>query len=209
VSTLHIGIDLDNTIIDYSDAFALVGVETGLLLADHGLATKEAVKDYLRAGSGGEEAWMRLQGQVYGRCIGMARMFEGADSFLKAMREHGARVSIVSHKTRLGHFDPEAISLWDAARGWLTARGCFAANVHAINPDDLHFLETRAEKIGRIATIGCDVFVDDLPEVLNHPSFPPSVTKLWFASTQPSESGEGLKPHRSWGELRAVVEALF
>lgn len=204
MTPLHIGLDLDNTIIDYSRVFALAGEETGLLRAGHGLAGKEEVKAYLQNGPGGEEAWMRLQGQVYGRCIGMACMFDGVRAFLETAAAGGARISIVSHKTQYGHFDPGRVHLWEAARRWLEDQGCFAG-VCAIDPADVHFLETRREKIARISEIGCEVFVDDLPEVLNDAAFPARVGKLWFASTQPAEAGEGLKPYRSWAEISEAV----
>src|SRR5579862_6811509 len=61
-----IGLDLDNTIIDYERAFAPVAEEIGLIPKGTNLASKEEIKATLR-GAAGEEAWMRLQGQIYGR----------------------------------------------------------------------------------------------------------------------------------------------
>ncbi|MCG8562825.1 MAG: hypothetical protein MI824_23750 [Hyphomicrobiales bacterium] len=206
---LHIGLDLDNTIIDFDEAFGAAGVETGLLAPGHALATKEQVKAHLRSGPDGDTTWMRLQGQVYGRYIGMARLFEGVGDFLKTARGHGARISIVSHKTRHGHFDPDRINLWEAARDWLEGQGFFAADGFDLDPGDVHFCETRARKIERIGETGCRAFVDDLAEVLNDPSFPSNVARIWFAPHQSADAGNGLTPHRSWAEIAAAMATEF
>jgi hypothetical protein len=44
------------------------------------------------------------------------------------------------------------------------------------------FLEpTKADKLTRIATLGCTHFIDDLPEFLSDPGFPPA----WSACSSP------------------------
>ena len=57
----HIGLDLDNTIINYDRAFPQAGQEIGVLPTDHGLTTKSQVKAYLLARENGMEQWMRLE----------------------------------------------------------------------------------------------------------------------------------------------------
>jgi hypothetical protein len=207
MSRFHIGIDLDNTIIDYDDAFVLVGVEIGLLRVDAGLRTKDEVKSFLITRGRGERDWMRLQGQVYGRHIGKARPYEGVAEFFQTMRGHGARLSIVSHKTRLGHFDADA-NLWDAAQDWLEQQGFFSASGLGLDPKDVHFLETREEKVAKIAAIDCEAFVDDLPEVLLHPSFPARTERFWLAGSKFAGHGVGLIPYRNWAEIREAIERL-
>ena len=48
----------------------------------------------------------------------------------------------------------------------------------------IHFLETRELKISRISELACQVFIDDLPEVLQAPGFlrkPQAFySTLWF-----------------------------
>jgi hypothetical protein len=198
---LHIGIDLDNTIIDYEHVFGEIGVDIGLLPAGLGLVGKEQVKGHLLAQS--EDHWMRLQGQVYGRFIGRARPYRGVRECMLALRECDARVSIVSHKTRLGHFDDDRLDLWEAARGWLTTNGFIGAGVVAA--DDVHFLETRESKIARIAELDCDAFIDDLAEVLLHPDFPRPTLPIWFADTKAKSEGHGLPPFRTWEAIRSKI----
>jgi hypothetical protein len=49
----------------------------------------------------------------------------------------------------------------------------------------VNFLETRQAKVATIAQLGCEVFVDDLPEVLNAPSFPSSTKGILFGTPDP------------------------
>jgi hypothetical protein len=203
---LHIGIDLDNTIVDYDAVFGPVAEEIGLL--EPGLAaagSKDEVKAQLIRLDPSESLWMRLQGQVYGRFIERATPYPGFEPFLRAVRAEGAHISIVSHKTRHGHFDPARIDLWEAARRWLERRGFFAAGGFGLDPADLHFEETRAGKIARIVSIGCQMFIDDLPDVLHHPAFPSDVERIWFACGQAPAAGVGLTAHRNWTEVLDTV----
>jgi hypothetical protein len=205
MSPVHIGIDLDNTIIDYDAVFGSVAEEMGLLKTGLAAASKDDVKAQLIELDPSENLWMRLQGQVYGRFIERAAPYPGFDTFLRAVRAQGARISIVSHKTRHGHFDPARIDLWDAARAWLERRAFFAAGGFGLDLADLHFEETRAGKVARIASIGCQIFIDDLPDVLHHPAFPDAVEPIWFACDQIPAAGAGLAAHRTWTEVLDTV----
>jgi hypothetical protein len=205
MSTLHIGVDLDNTIIDYDAVFGPVAAEMGLLKDGLAAASKDEVKAQLIQSDPSGKLWMRLQGQVYGRFIERAVPCRGVGPFLRAVHAEGVRISIVSHKTRHGHFDPARVNLWAAARGWLERRGFFASDGFGLDRADLHFEETRDGKIARIASIGCQLFIDDLPDVLRHPSFPGTVERVWFAGDQPETAGAGLTALRSWTEVLDTV----
>jgi len=208
MSAFHVGLDLDNTVISYDEAFGKVGVEIGLLAASHGLRTKEDVKARLITPARGEQDWMRLQGQVYGRHIDSAVLSDGVADCIRDLRRRGARISIISHKTRAAHFD-DAVNLWDAARGWLERRGFFSADGLGLDPADIHFLETRDAKVAMIAAAGCAAFVDDLPEVLHHPAFPTATVGLWYAAERPESDGEGLAAYRSWAAIGKKITALM
>jgi hypothetical protein len=198
----RIGIDFDNTLIDY-DAVFLDNARALGLVAPAFCGGKEAVRAQVR-GSAGEEAWQRLQGLVYGAGIGDAVMFEGADAFLRSARAAGHEVLIVSHKTQYGHFDSARIDLRAAAIAWMRQKGFFAPDGFGIRPDDVRFAPTRSEKIDEIARLACTHFIDDLPEVLDDPSFPPGVTKVLF--TNGARAGFGRPdafPH--WRDIAQAV----
>lgn len=179
---MRIGIDFDNTLIDYDRVFLDAARERGLVGADL-QGSKREVRDAIRLLPDGELAWQRLQGHVYGAGIGGAVLFEGAGEFLRECRARGLDLFVVSHKTRYGHLDPTRVDLRQAALGWMKGQGFFAADGFGLDPRHVFFEETRAAKLARIAALGCTHFIDDLEEVFADPDFPPGVRGILFAST--------------------------
>jgi hypothetical protein len=200
----RIGIDFDNTLVTYDEVFAGAAAKFADIIAPGTGRQKRDIRDYLRTLPDGELTWQRLQGFVYGKGIAGAEMFSGAGQFLKRCRVAGADVVIVSHKTEYSHHDPDRVNLRDAARGWMTAKGFFAADGYGISEGNLYFEATRAEKLKRIAALNCTCFIDDLEEVLDDPDFPPSVTRILFAQAPPG----GALPYpvcQSWAEIEKLV----
>jgi hypothetical protein len=200
----RIGIDLDNTLINYDGVFRAFATELGLI--DPALiSTKAAVREALRARSGGETAWQRLQGAVYGKGIRQAVLFEGADAFLRRARERGCDVFIVSHKTEFGHYDSDRVNLRTAALEWMEVRGFFRDDGFAIPNKNVFFASTRSEKIAAIGELGVSVFIDDLPEVLEDGGFPAAVTGILFTG---GESALSVYP-RALAHWRDITEMVF
>jgi len=201
---MRIGIDFDNTIIAYDQVFCAAAKLGGLIGADF-VGGKQAVRDSIRLLPDGEETWQRLQGQVYGKGISGATLIPGVDAFLRRCRSEGCSVSIVSHKTEFGHYDPERINLRDAARAWMKANGLVGGEF-GIPSSNVFFEGTRAEKLARIATLSCTHFIDDLEEVLVDSAFPPNVTRILF-----SERGEpdAVAPYVVCATWRHIEERIF
>lgn len=173
---MRIGLDLDNTIIFYDEAFVKAGIERNLLPQGF-KGTKQQLRDAIRL-THGETQWQALQGYVYGKGLGLASFFPGVETFLKSAKDAGHELLIISHKTEFGHFDPERINLRDAARAWLHARGI----VNYMPDSHIHFAPTRADKVSLIASHAPDWFIDDLAEVFEEPHFPHTTRKVLFCS---------------------------
>jgi len=202
-----IGLDFDNTIVDYDSVFSYAAGDMGLMPAGQTL-TKAQTKAALLAGrEDGELAWQRLQGRVYGHYIDRAAAFDGFTAFSTLMRTRGHQLVIVSHKTEFGHFDPDRINLRSAALAWMDKRGFFAPAPAglAFRPADVHFHTSRDEKVSKIAALGCDVFIDDLPEVLLHPSFP-ATTRPYLFDPDDHHGDCALNRHQSWESLAMVMD---
>ena len=176
---LCIGLDFDNTIITYDEVFLAMARAGGLISADFSGGKRE-IRDAIRVLPDGERCWQQLQGQVYGKGIASARLFHGVDVFLRRCSREHIPIYIVSHKTEIGHYDPDRINLRDAARHWMTTHGFFRADGYRILPDNVFFEDTRQDKLNRIASLGCTQFVDDLEEVLSDPAFPSGVERILF-----------------------------
>lgn len=184
---MRIGIDFDNTIISYDDVFCATAKRVGLIAADFS-GGKQAVRDAIRLLPDGEMSWQRLQGQVYGKGIGEAKLIVGVDAFLRRAQSEGCTVAIVSHKTEYGHFDPERVNLRGAALDWMAGQRLFDGG-HGIALQNVYFEGTRAEKLRRIAALSLTHFIDDLEEVLTDPDFPPRVVRILLASAAQRATG--------------------
>ena len=202
---MRVGIDFDNTIICYDGVFLEQARQRGLVPADF-TGAKRAVRDAVRLLPGGEASWQRLQGYAYGRGIDGAHCFAGLDAFLARARAAGARIVVVSHKTEYGHHDPAGVNLRDAARRWMHAQGLFAGPGHGLSKSDVHFADTRAEKLAKIRETGCALFIDDLEEVLGDPAFPAEVRRILFSSD--GREGNGL-PYPVLPSWAAIEEHIF
>ncbi|HXW78016.1 MAG TPA: hypothetical protein VEJ84_00880 [Acidimicrobiales bacterium] len=204
-SRRRIGIDFDNTIIDYDDVFQHVAKQWGLV-DESFQGSKVAVREEVRRLGDGELRWMKLQGYVYGKGIGGARLFVGVDGFLERCRREEDEVLIVSHKTEYGHFDLDRVNLRQAAREWMTDHRFFQADGYAISPGNVFFEGTRKEKLERIRQLACDVFIDDLEEVFLEPDFPASVKRILLSSQVDARIRRPVIVCSTWS---AVEEELF
>lgn len=173
---MRIGLDFDNTIVSYDSLFHKVAYEKKLISADVPV-NKVSVRDYLRA-NGQEDAWTEMQGYVYGARLDEAVSYPGVLSFLRQAVNAGHYVSIISHKTRYPFLGPK-YDLHTAARNWIEAHlrdeeGCL------LQQENVFLEPTKENKINRVKNLMCDVFLDDLPEILLADNFPQSTQRLLF-----------------------------
>jgi len=169
-----LGVDFDNTIVCYDRVFHAAALERALIPADLAVS-KDSVRDYLRA-QGQEGAWTELQGYAYGPGLRDAQPFPGALAFLARCTRAGVPLWIISHKTRHPYLGPPH-DLHASARQWLADHGLHEAGLPR---DHVVFELTKIEKLRRIGQVGCTHFIDDLPEFLAEPTFPPGVERILF-----------------------------
>jgi hypothetical protein len=197
---MKIGIDLDNTLICYDQAFQRVGREEGLLPSSFE-GDKAAVKRALMKERPDGLLWETLQGLVYGRRIDAATLFDGVAQFLEACRGRGDTIAIVSHKTELAHHDPLRTDLRAAALQWMEAKRFFEPAGLGLQRRNVFFEGTREEKIRRIAALDLELFVDDLAEVLGHEDMPAACRKVLFGQ----EPQNRFEQYATWSELCDAV----
>lgn len=174
---MTVGIDFDNTIVCYDRLFHRVCCEKRLI-PETLPANKSDVRNHLRK-SGQEDVWTELQGHVYGARMSEAEAYPGALEFIKQCVTRGVQVCIISHKTRFP-FKGERHDLHASATAWLDQHGVFDPGRIGLSRDRLFFELTREGKLDRIAATGCSWFIDDLPEFLSEPEFPPNVGRVLF-----------------------------
>lgn len=199
--TRRIGIDFDNTLVCYDGLFKTLAVEMGFdpqTLPDD----KQGIRDFLRSQEYGEILWQQLQALAYGPRISEAELFPGVRETLAGCIERGEQVFVVSHKSRFAAQDNGGVDLQQAAREFLA--GCGLCE-QLIDPQQVYFESDRAAKVARIAALGCDLFIDDLPETFAECGFPATSRKVLFSSVCPSDS---LECCGSWQEISALLQGM-
>ena len=200
-----IGVDFDNTIACYDNAFSIVAHELGLVDFPISLS-KAQVKEVVLARPRGNLDWQRLQGQVYGKHIHLATVFPGFVEFLCRAKLKGHSVFIVSHKSEFGHFDNAQINLRDAALTWMIHNQIIGSEGIALLASEIFFESTRLDKLARIRALDCTHYIDDLAEVLEDPTFPDSTERFLFAPVGSVDTPPGLRGESSW---RMLTYRLF
>ncbi len=202
---MRIGIDFDNTIVSYDALFHKVALERRCI--PEGLpATKLCVRDHLRR-TGREGAWTEMQGYVYGARMDEAIAYPGALEFFEWACGQGIDLAIVSHKTR-HPYAGQAYDLHEAARGWVR-KFLMRSGRPLIKDTDVHLELTADAKIARIAALGLDCFIDDLPEILLADGFPAHTSRLLFDCDGALPSDSRTPAFRSWEALRRHIEGLW
>ena len=203
---LRVGVDFDNTIVNYDGVFHRVALEQNLIPSDLP-ATKGHVRDYLRR-IDRENDWTLMQGYVYGARMNDADIYPGALDFFAQCRAWQVPVFIISHKTRTPYMGP-AYDLHEAARSWIETSGFLAPGRGGLAAGNVFFELSKAAKFQRIAAQQCTLFIDDLPEFLLDPGFPEGVERIVFdpAGTVPAD--DRLRRAASWADcLRCLQEQV-
>lgn len=203
-----VGIDFDNTLANYDGVFHRAAVEQGLIPSDLP-SDKVSVRDHLRS-AGRDEDFTLLQGHVYGNRMDLVGLYPGAREALDALRAGGHTLAIVSHKTREPFAGP-CYDLHAAAFAFLQARELIGP-LGPVAEEAVFFELTKEAKIARAAALGCDVFVDDLPEILGLDGFPDGMRTILF---DPDDhypdghwGGRHFERHRAWNEIAAALIGL-
>jgi hypothetical protein len=199
---VRIGIDFDNTIVSYDALFHQVALEKALIPINL-VANKTAVRDHLRA-TNREEQWTLMQGEVYGPRMELAIPYAHAIESITRLKKMGHEVYIISHKTKHPFMGP-AYDLHGAARSWVT-RSLVHNQAPLIDANSIFYELTKEEKIKRICSLNCDVFIDDLPEILTLTGFPTHTVKILFDPEQQySQHAQHLRIATSWLDVPDLV----
>jgi hypothetical protein len=207
---LRIGLDFDNTIVCYDAAIAIVADEM-LALPPNLPRTKLNLRNHLRA-AGREVEWTEFQGMLYGPGMVHALPFEGAIETMQALVKEGHQLSIVSHRSRRPYAGTPH-DLHAAAKEWISQHlqtsGLFTVDGSQTARNSMvNFLETRDAKVGRIAELELQLFIDDLPEVLEAENFPKTTVGVLFCPGRDYINQPRFRTITAWHELHNLLTNL-
>jgi hypothetical protein len=190
-----IGIDLDNTIVQYDQVIYDCAVKRGLVPAGI-FPSKTAIRDMLRF-LGKEEDWTDIQGYVYGEGMQYARPFPGVIPFLRSLPGHGFCPVIISHRTMYPYSGGDT-NLHETALKWLVQERITGFPGAPIPRSRIFFECTKEKKYERIKTEMCHFFIDDLIEFLIGDLFPLDVIRVLFDPFDKHPDNPEYLRMRSW-----------
>ena len=191
---------MDGTVVHYDRLFHRLARES-FGLPNEVPAEKARIRAWLRSQVNGEEKRVTLQGLAYGSEIRSAEEAPGLRTFLAGCRNRGWELHLVSHKGELSAC-ARKFPLRRSAWNWLHATGLVGP--HAFAAGSVHFAASREEKIRAIRDLGFRLFVDDLPEILEHPLFPRGVER-WHYIPRGAPSAKSAVAFRSWWDAAAFL----
>lgn len=205
---MRIGFDFDNTIVNYDALFYKVACEYGVT-HENLAVNKLAVRDYLRQ-INKEDIWTEMQGYVYGARMNEAIMYPCALDVMQTIKKAGHVLAIVSHKTKYPYLG-KPYDLHASARQWiaehLQEKNTAGNAISLIAQQHIFFEVTKEDKLARIANFDCDVFIDDLPEILLAADFPAKTIRYLFDPENKYSENDlpGIKVVSSWEMLKSYL----
>jgi len=195
---IKIGIDFDNTIINYDNVFHKYAVKYSFIPSEI-KKNKKHIRNFIKKIKDGEKKWIELQAMVYGCFIDEAKPAEGINLFLDRCKETSIDVIIISHKT-LYPSQGSRINLRDTAMKWLIKNGIISKS--GLNEKDIIFSNTREEKLLKIKEQQCTHFIDDMMEVLIEPNFPSDTIKILYSSEKENNLPLEIIQLNNWYEIK-------
>ena len=184
-----IGIDLDNTIINYENSFKKYLKDQNINFKKVDKNTvKNLIKKNLKI-----KNWTEAQEEIYGKYIVFAKPFKYFKNFEKFALKKKIKLFIVSHKTKYSQFSKK-YNLHSQSNKWLK---------HNISKElyEIYYVRTINQKIKKIAYIDPDYFIDDLIEIFNHKNFPKKIKKIHFSKLKISN----FSTLSNWNKIKKFI----
>ena len=186
---LRIGIDLDNTIIDYSNAFKKINYkffDNNKKINKKKLKIKiEKIFKY--------KGWSKVQEIIFGKYITCCHPYSGFVNFYQKNLKKKNTLYIVSHKTHLSEYSKK-YPIRNKAKSWIFK------NIKNIKKNKIFFERTLQNKVKRIKKLKLDIFIDDMYQVFTHEEFDKKCQKILF-----KDKKKNLKCFNSWNKIYAYI----
>ena len=156
---IKIGIDLDNTIIDYDKVFYKIALKEGLITKNI-KSDRIKIRNFIKKKS--LVKWKILQSKIYSVYINEAEVKKGFLNFINSVYQKGFEFCIISHKTKYPYMG-EKRDLHLISKKWINININKKIDFKIKN---IFFETSEKKKINKIIKQKCDYFIDDLPSIL-------------------------------------------
>ena len=170
MQNIKVGIDLDNTIINYENSFKKYLKKNKIFLNK---VDKSKFK-YIANNNSKFINWTAAQEEIYGYYIFYAKPFKYFKEFEKFAKKNKIKLFIVSHKTKYSQFSKK-YNLRLEANKWIKK------NIK-LKMYKIFYVNTINEKIEIIKKNKLNYFIDDLIEIFLKKNFPSKTNKIFFSN---------------------------
>ena len=198
-----LGLDFDNTLIDYDEVFFKLALEKNLIPPTINKDKKSVRKFFIDNNI--EDLFIKLQGEVYGLKVLEAKQSHGMFEALRSLKNDNFELIIVSHKTKYP-YSGEKYDLHKAASNWLEVNKFFDEDGLAMKRENVYFELTKEDKISRIEQLDISFYVDDLPSILQ--MIKPSIKRILYSPKCKEKIDKDFYLLKNWENLKLLIEEI-
>tara|TARA_A100001388_G_C28749978_1_gene491604 strand:- start:643 stop:1248 length:606 start_codon:yes stop_codon:yes gene_type:complete len=198
-----LGLDFDNTLIDYDEVFFKLALEKNLIPPSIN-KDKKSVRKYF-IDNNIEDEFINLQGEVYGLKVLEAKQSFGMFEALRSLKDNYELI-IVSHKTKYP-YSGKKYDLHKAASNWLEVNKFFDQNGLAMKRENVYFEITKENKISRIEQLDISFYIDDLQSILS--MINPSIKRILYSPKLNEKIDKDFYLLENWENLKFLLEEII
>ena len=199
-----LGLDFDNTLIDYDEVFFKLALEKNLIPPSIN-KDKKSVRKYF-IDNNIEDEFINLQGEVYGLKVLEAKQSFGMFEALRSLKNDNYELIIVSHKTKYP-YSGKKYDLHKAASNWLEVNKFFDQNGLAMKRENVYFEITKENKISRIEQLDISFYIDDLQSILS--MINPSIKRILYSPKLNEKIDKDFYLLENWENLKFLLEEII
>ena len=192
---MNIGIDLDNTIINYDKRFVDVASKKKYINKNW-KGVKQDLKEEIKKLENGNAKWNKVQSIVYGDLSKKVFVNIGFYEFLWRAKLKKHNIFIISHKTIHPHYNKN-IFLRDEANKFLNRNNI----IKLVGARNIYYTDSLKDKICLINSKNLDWFIDDLEEVLNNTNISINLKKIKYSKYK----CENIETTNNWYKISDII----
>ena len=198
-----LGLDFDNTLIDYDEVFFKLALKKNLIPPTINKDKKSVRKFFIDNNI--EDEFITLQGEVYGLKVLEAKQSFGMFEALRSLKNDNFELIIVSHKTKYP-YSGDKYNLHKAASNWLEVNKFFDEDGLAMKRENVYFELTKEAKISRIEQLNISLYIDDLQSILQ--MIKPSIKRILYSPNCKEKIDKDFYLLKNWENLKLLIKEI-
>ncbi len=199
MNKIIIGIDFDNTIVDYKNLFSKVAKTKNFIKREN--LNKTELKQFLIKNFH-ENEWTKIQGEVYGKTIFEAKPYKNFLNSISHLNNNKFEKLIISHKTKYPILGKK-YNLQKSAIKWLKNNNILSSKT-GLKKSRVFFNESIENKIRTIKKFKCNYFIDDMKFILS--LLPNKIEKILFDPYKLEKNSSKYILIHNWNDINKIFK---